>query len=81
MHDRVRAEAPRGRLGIALDDEIEVARLAADQGVADGAADHPDPRDVRQRVEHRLQPGLGMEPVQEVVGAHPATIAAHVVAG
>ena len=67
--------------GIALDDEIEVARIAADQRVADGAADDPDARDVRQRVEHRRHPGLGAEPVQEVVGAHTATIAAHVVAG
>jgi hypothetical protein len=81
VHDRIGAEAPRRSLDIALDDEIEIARLAADQDVADGAANDPDPRDVPQCVERGLQPGLGMEPVQEVVGAHTATIAVHVVAG
>ena len=67
--------------GVALHHEIEVARRAAEQRVADGAADDPDARDVRQRLEQRRRPGQGAQPVQQVVGAHTATIAAHVVAG
>ena len=78
---RVLAEPPRRRLGVALHHEIEVARLAAEQRVADGAADDPDPRDVRQRVEQRRRTGQAAQPLQQVVGAHTATIAAHVVAG
>jgi hypothetical protein len=75
------AEPPRDLLGIALHHEIEVARLTAEQDVADRAADDPDARDARQGVDQRRRPGQRAEPVEQVVRGHPATIAAHVVAG
>ena len=81
VQHRVLAEPPRDGRGVALHHEIEVARLAADQRVADRAADDPDARHVGQRVEHRRRPGQVAQPLQQVVRAHTATIAAHVVAG
>ena len=81
VEHRVLAEPPRGGRGVALHHEIEVARLAADQRVADRAADDPDARDVRQRRRTGARAGQVAQPLQQVVGAHTATIAAHVVAG
>ena len=81
VHHRVLAQPPGHGLRVALHHQIEVARRAAEQRIADGAADDPDARDVRQRLEQGRRPGQGAQPVQQVVGAHTATIAAHVVAG
>src|SRR4051812_33592886 len=80
-HPPPAAQPPGGRRGVALHHQIEVARLAPEQRVAHRAADDPDAGKVGQRREQRRGPGQGAQPVEQVVGAHTATIAAHVVAG
>ncbi len=81
VHQRVLAQQPRHRLRVALHHEIEVARPVAEQRVANGPADDPDPRDVSKGVEDRRRTGHAAQSLQQVVAAHTATIAAHVVAG
>ena len=69
VHQHLAAE-PLGRPArddqrVPLDDEVEVARHAAEQQVAHRAADHPDARLSAQRREHRLGRGQGPESLQE----------------
>ena len=81
VDDRAVAEPLRGGRRVALHHEIEVARVAPEQRVADRAAHHPDARQVRQGVEHGRRAGHLPQPLEQIRRHVPATIAAHVVAG
>ena len=81
VHERLLPQPPRGLRRVALDHEIEVARVAPEQRVAHRTAHHPDAGEVGQGVEERRRAGRLSQPLEQVVAHVPATIAAHVAAG
>ena len=81
VQQRLLPQQPRHLGGVALDHQVEVARVAAEQRVTHRAADHPHARDVLEGVEQLPCAGCLPQPLEQVVVHVPATIAPHVAAG